>query len=676
MCIKWVIAFWVMCGTAAAQQSVDPFAAVLNQERIILQHNKPYYLANDRVWYSVHLIGEAQKNAQSKVVYVSLTGSKGDVLLSQRILVNDGQAAGEFEIPQSASSGYYELTASTMWAQNFGSSQHFTKRLLILNSSEVPRGESSSDSVHVAFYPEGRAFVTDFESKIVVEVKVGHTLAPNVQVIVYNEKNAAISAAETDFNGIAQLSFTPISGQKYFAEIITKGNNKKRFVLPTPETNALSLQLLQQNEHELVIGVGNRASKACQLIVIQKGKVVYRHPVQGTTTIHLKKDILSAGLAQVFILDMLGRASNQRYISIEKTAPVKVNIETDKPIYGPRDKVNVKVDIRDVAGGGLQGYFNVSVFALHPKLKQSDDLLLILPLDSQLIKSFVNGKKRRTIEPEVWISPLTADEGKNFSYRQSSNWSPLAGVDVLSLSSPFNVFLRDDLKRRQIEASYGISYAPADAQIPKLIADKVYYMDDYVQVESMEYFLKHVISNLKLSKQKDKYNLSILYTDKTSKKYFFKETPLILVDGVVATRPEDLLNIPLTDVNSVELLWGEATLADTNIGDKALNGILAVYTKSGEAGVALKRNGADYLFKQFHRPASFVLNNYEQTETQMPDFRTQLFWAPRIATKDAKAGLSFYTSDELGDFIILVQGVTEDGIEFSGEATISVNLRR
>lgn len=673
-CLSWATVLTIMSFTASAQKPIENFASVFNQEQIILQHNKPYYLTADRVWYSVQLAGEAQKNKQSKVIYVSLIGADKTVLTSQRIIAEGGKAAGDFEIPTTAQSGYYELSASTLWSQSFGPSQSFNRRLLIINPSDANKGELPGDNIVVNLYPEGSNLVADVNAKVVVEVKAGNTLAPDAQVVLLDETGSMITTAETDVNGLAILNFVPKADQSYSAEIIVSNNARKRVALPAADASTLSLRLLKQSNTELYFGIENKTTKAYQFIVVQKGRVVYSQTVQNSGTIQVQKSMLSNGLAQVFALDMLGRAYNQQYIQVNKATPLQVKISTDKVVYAPREKVNTSIELRDGAGNPIQGQFNVSVFASQPNFQQPNDMLLTLPVDSQLIKSFVTGKRREIFEPELWPSPLTV-ENNNAASKQILNWLPVANINTANLPEPFSAFLLQGVKRRQIVTAYGISDTPAEAQVPRLTADKTYFMDDYVKVESVEHFLKHVVSNVRVKKQKDKYNLRVLYTDNTSKKYFFKETPLLLIDGVVVTEPEELLNIQVDDVNSIEVAWGEATLSGSNLGDKASNGLLAIYTKSGDVGAALKRKGADYLYRQYHLPSGFMLNTYDQAEAQIPDFRTQLFWSPGISSKDAAAGFGFYTSDELGEFKVLVQGITEDGEEFWGETTINVSLK-
>jgi hypothetical protein len=46
----------------------------------------------------------------------------------------------------------------------------------------------------------------------------------------------------------------------------------------------------------------------------------------------------------------------------------------------------------------------------------------------------------------------------------------------------------------------------------------------------------------------------------------------------------------------------------------------------------------------------------------MPDYRTLLYWSPRILTgKQNNTTLDFYTSDLPGNYVAVIMGLTDDG---------------
>lgn len=56
-----------------------------------------------------------------------------------------------------------------------------------------------------------------------------------------------------------------------------------------------------------------------------------------------------------------------------------------------------------------------------------------------------------------------------------------------------------------------------------------------------------------------------------------------------------------------------------------------------------------------------------------PDYRTALYWNPSAKINAEQATpFSFYTGDKLSEFLIFVEGITEEGQPFVGQKTIRV----
>ncbi len=75
--------------------------------------------------------------------------------------------------------------------------------------------------------------------------------------------------------------------------------------------------------------------------------------------------------------------------------------------------------------------------------------------------------------------------------------------------------------------------------------------------------------------------------------------------------------------------------------------------------------------REFYSPK---YENREQRESRLPDQRNLLFWNPTITTdKNGKYQIEFYTSDIIGNFQIVVEGITKNGL--AGGATSSFKVK-
>jgi hypothetical protein len=60
-------------------------------------------------------------------------------------------------------------------------------------------------------------------------------------------------------------------------------------------------------------------------------------------------------------------------------------------------------------------------------------------------------------------------------------------------------------------------------------------------------------------------------------------------------------------------------------------------------------------------------------EGPIPDYRNTLYWDPDITTDETgRATVEFYTSDEISEYVLMIRGVTAEGLGGSYYGTISV----
>jgi hypothetical protein len=155
--------------------------------------------------------------------------------------------------------------------------------------------------------------------------------------------------------------------------------------------------------------------------------------------------------------------------------------------------------------------------------------------------------------------------------------------------------------------------------------------------------------------------------------------PLVLVDGVVVNTPDGgalltLLSISPRDVERIEVLKSSFASA---YGSRGANGVIAIYTKKGGG----ENSGANYDFNRLQRikipgyssTSNFLPTDYStESDDQIPDTRTTIYWNPGVnGDNAAPAEVSFYASDS-GQYRIVVEGVTVDGVPFHAEKMITV----
>ncbi len=132
--------------------------------------------------------------------------------------------------------------------------------------------------------------------------------------------------------------------------------------------------------------------------------------------------------------------------------------------------------------------------------------------------------------------------------------------------------------------------------------------------------------------------------------------------------------IPVSDVEKIEVLKSAQNLAV--FGVKGANGVIAIYTRRGEKGQGssigkgvIEKSVVGYSkYKEFYSP-KFTPDNLKEKQ---PDLKTLLYWNPNVTTKSGLAELRFFSSDQLGKYIVIVEGIASDGRICLGNADFNI----
>jgi len=200
-------------------------------------------------------------------------------------------------------------------------------------------------------------------------------------------------------------------------------------------------------------------------------------------------------------------------------------------------------------------------------------------------------------------------------------------------------------------------------------ADRVYLLDNYSRFATLEEVIREYVTPISLTKSDGKFKLSV-YDEAT--KQFFKEKPLLLLDGVVINDINKFLTYDPLKIRKLEVV--SRLYFD---GNNKYNGIINFTTYDGKMdGYELDPNAIvlDYKGLQANRIYTApVYDTQNQIENRLPDFRHLLNWTPSINIKGNEAKqISFFTSDSKGNFLISIQGISNKGIPVYQEIKMNV----
>ena len=148
---------------------------------------------------------------------------------------------------------------------------------------------------------------------------------------------------------------------------------------------------------------------------------------------------------------------------------------------------------------------------------------------------------------------------------------------------------------------------------------------------------------------------------------------LILIDGFQSDI--DFLNaINIDEILFVDVLKG----VDAAIyGSRGANGVVAVYTGRNKDSKVTKRKPGiiNFTLYGFDSHRQFYSPDYSKNVSKVyePDVRTTLYWNPYVhLSKGEENTFSFFTGDNAGNYIVTMEGLSEDGDPIFGTFEFSV----
>ena len=205
------------------------------------------------------------------------------------------------------------------------------------------------------------------------------------------------------------------------------------------------------------------------------------------------------------------------------------------------------------------------------------------------------------------------------------------------------------------------------------VPDEKYFLDDFTRFPTMEEVLREYVRGVMVRRRDKGFHFRML--DKLVPNTFYKTDPLVLLDGIPVFNVDKIMAIDPLKVKKVELLSSWYLLGTMNF-----TGIVSFSTyKNDLAGfepdprVLVMQYEGVQAQREFYAPK---YDNQADLSSRLPDFRNLLHWAPNIVTdQTGKAQIQFFTSDQVGSYKVVVQGITENGVAGSKTFGFSVGKR-
>ena len=406
--------------------NIHQFNTIFPQEKVYLQFDNTSYYTGETIWFKAFVTSASTlERAQSKVLYVDLISPTGVLLKQEKLKIVAGQADGSFPLVDGSTaqarekrgvtdypSGFYEVRAYTSFMLNFNEEILFsrvfavydkpkeegnyyeTSPTITLRRSQTaelrPKTENLPD-INASFFPEGGHLVIGKPCRVAFKV----TDDSGLGVDATGDLQGTDISFSTVHDGMGYFTFTP--QERRSTAMINVGKRSHRFTLPQAEPEGCVISVTQNADDSLIVTIDGTESfygrtlglcLTCRGELMDFDTVTIGH-IPAVRSIYLHG--VPEGVCRVYLFDSNGTqyASRSIYHRSQVIRTPELEVTSNKPSYGPFEKVHLDFSLNDGKGNPFRDRFCLSVRDTRGQSNAyTDDLRTSMLLSSDL-KGFI-----------------------------------------------------------------------------------------------------------------------------------------------------------------------------------------------------------------------------------------------------------------------------------------------
>jgi hypothetical protein len=190
-------------------------------------------------------------------------------------------------------------------------------------------------------------------------------------------------------------------------------------------------------------------------------------------------------------------------------------------------------------------------------------------------------------------------------------------------------------------------------------------LDKYIELPTMSEVFKEIVPSVAVRDRNNVNSFRVASENGMLLDYF------AIVDGIQIKDINRIVSMNPEDVKQIEVIDLKYYFKDQELG-----AIINIQTKKGDLSAM---NFDNRIFRQeypcFEYSYIFPFPDYSVDsiyKSDIADFRNQLYWNPQVNVEKEGSHIRFYTSDDTGDYLVAIEGITPEGKRVRYEMPFSV----
>jgi hypothetical protein len=274
-------------------------------------------------------------------------------------------------------------------------------------------------------------------------------------------------------------------------------------------------------------------------------------------------------------------------------------------------------------------------------------------------------------EPEPFVGTqkvvLQTDPRRDSTYRlelrspYSTRYAPGYSVPLVLAPS-----LTASLTERHVQVQVAQAFADPRQTIIRAAAqdsasffgkpDERYLLDAYTRFKVMEEVMREYVPGVRVRKRRDGFHFVVF--DRPGQTYF-QNDPLVLLDGLPLFDTNKIMGFDPLKVKQLDVITGRYFQ-----GPLVYDGVVSYTTYHGDLdGFSINPHALVEEYEGVQAQREFYAPRYDaSTQSRLPDLRNLLYWNPEIRLRPAQGQtVDFFTSDQAGRYLVVMQGLGNNG---------------
>ncbi len=342
------------------KQKYSTYYASLAGHKMHVVFNHHRFATGDTAFFSIHLFENDLRRVKPKrILDFHVIDSEGKSVYHFLFSVLNGQAHNQWVVPD-LTPGVYRVAIHHYGLKSFIPEVIYQQPIQIIKEGILQHSQKTA-----RITVEGGHLIRDVQNRLVIGT------APNALVKLIDQSGKIVASEFSRADGFCQIKFQPAFPQRYF---ITTDADTSRVWLPKVEADGIGLRVIHEKDFQkqkvhLMAPSGSKfQNERMTLLISQRDQildVVDFLLANDSTEINLQSSNWPDGLIHLSVLRSSGELLAYRNFYHQK--PIAANIFTLRNEYLPRERVDVKLDLKDSEGKYMAGVFSMSVQLLIDK---------------------------------------------------------------------------------------------------------------------------------------------------------------------------------------------------------------------------------------------------------------------------------------------------------------------